>query len=409
MTVEHKFNSILIVSSSPEITARVETAFPLSDKMRLTSEKSSFGMMNGHAAEIAIGHNVVIFETDPDDLNEMDAIARMLKGKQEDAFYVALTDEDVSISKARRLKDIGVDEVLPSTISSHELQMIVDTRLRAPTRLTAAIGASERCKIISVTQARGGIGATTVAVNLALSLAGSNNGFLRKKKNARVALVDLDLQFGNANVFLDIEDNGGFMRLIESETAPDAQYLKGIMTRHSSGIDILAAPVAIAPLTSVSAQLMASLFDVLKTEYDYVVVDLPRAFVDWIEPVIHQTSRLVVVADTSVPSIRHARRLIDFYREANLGLVVELVANRASKPLIRSEALKAAEKVLETKFGHWIPDNPKIARKAIDLGHPVVERHAKSDMGKAFKKLAIAVRADETPSATMTQSVGRTA
>jgi Flp pilus assembly CpaE family ATPase len=137
---------------------------------------------------------------------------------------------------------------------------------------------------------------------------------------------------------------------------------------------------------------MAALFDVLRREYDYVVVDLPHALIEWLEPVIERAGRLVIVTDTSVPCIRQARRLMDFYRESNLGLAVNVVVNRESKPMLRSENQKEAESVLEVRFDHWIPDNPKVARKAADLGHPVVEGHGSSDMGKAFRKLAAALR-----------------
>jgi Flp pilus assembly CpaE family ATPase len=153
--------------------------------------------------------------------------------------------------------------------------------------------------------------------------------------------------------------------------------------------------------------MVAELFEVLRDEYDYVVVDLPRALVDWIEPVIKCTTRLIVVADTSVPSVRHSRRLIDFYREANLGLSVELVANHETRPMFRGPALKAAENALGARFDHWIPDNPKLARKAIDVGHPIAESYAKSNLGKAFRKIASAIRTSAPINAANTSTAGQ--
>jgi Flp pilus assembly CpaE family ATPase len=114
--------------------------------------------------------------------------------------------------------------------------------------------------------------------------------------------------------------------------------------------------------------------------------------VEWLEPVIVRTQRLLVVTDTSVPCIRQARRIIDFYKEANLGLGIDVVVNHESKPLIRSEGHKEAETVLGTRFVHWIPENGKAARRAVDLGRPVVEAQAGSDMGKALRKLAASLR-----------------
>jgi Flp pilus assembly CpaE family ATPase len=348
--------------------------------------------MNGHAAEIALRHDVVIFEADPDNPDEFEAITSMLRDRRGDAFFVALTDENLPLSKARRLREAGVDEVLPETIEGAELGALVDRRLKTAQTVRHAATSSSEGHVIAVAQARGGVGATTVAVNLALELAGRPAGLLRKSTSARVALVDLDVQFGNAGIFLDVEDNGGFTKLVESRDPPDAQFLRGIMVHHPSGLDILSAPSAVAPLNLVSPELMASLFDVLRHEYDHVIVDLPHALVDWLEPVIVRTQRLLVVTDTSVPCVRQARRLIDFYREANLGLGVDVVVNRESKPLIRSDGQKEAEAVLETRFVHWIPENGKAARKAVDLGRPIVEAQSGSDMGKALRKLAASLR-----------------
>ncbi len=390
--MEH-MNKILIVSKSESTADQISRAFPGDAASDLDIETSTFAAMNGHASEIAMLHNVVIFDADPDDEAEVASIQAMLSGRPAGAFYIALTDEDVSIAKARRLREAGIDEVLPNTISKDELHRLVERTLAARKAVEKTHTKTETGEgmVICVAQARGGIGSTTVAVNLARKLAGEAS-FLRRSKTSRVALVDLDLQFGNANVFLDVEDNGGFLRLLELSDAPDENYLRGLMIKHPSGIEILAAPQPIAPLHSLHSEVMASLFDLLKANYDYIIVDLPRALVEWVEPVIARASRLEMVMDTSVPSVRQAKRLVDFYKEANISLAVDFIVNHETKPFMRSDAQREAESVLETKFQHWIPDNPKVARKAVDLGKPVTEMSANSDMGKAFKKLATVIQ-----------------
>jgi len=187
---------------------------------------------------------------------------------------------------------------------------------------------------------------------------------------------------------MDVEDNGGFLEMIDSAAVPDLNYLKGIMHTHTSGVDVLVAPRQIVPLTALDPNQFATLFDVLKASYDFVVVDLPRALVEWLEPVVSRLDELLVVTDTSVPSMRQAKRVIDFYCEDNITLTTRIVISGESKPLIKSEQIREGEKLLETKFAHWIPGNPKLARKSIDLGQPVAAMKPGSDIGKAYAALA---------------------
>ncbi len=250
-------------------------------------------------------------------------------------------------------------------------------------------------------QARGGIGSTTIAVNLACELVGRSSMFHKAKKK-RVALLDFDLQFGNANVFLDLEDNNGFLDLIEAEATPDANFLRGVMQGHASGLSLLSAPGPLVPLQSLRAGLVGDVLDTLRMEYDYVIVDLPRALVEWVMPVLSRASRLVMVTDTAVPTVRQARRIMDFVREDHFALPVELVVNREKRPMIKSEHCREAEKVLKTKLEHWVPDNPRVARSAADLGRPFVEMKPGSDLGKAITRLAGTVAAAPQPTATKT-------
>ena len=64
---------------------------------------------------------------------------------------------------------------------------------------------------------------------------------------------------------------------------------------------------------------------------------------------------------------------------------------------MRSEHIREAEKVLKTKLTHWLPDNPKIARSAVDLGHPIAQTKPRSDLGKALSKIAATIGAEPAP------------
>ncbi|WP_081894599.1 AAA family ATPase [Ruegeria halocynthiae] len=391
-----KSHSVMLVSESDVIARVVADVFPADEDNKVTSNATSFQALNGAAIQLASDHDVVIFEIDPVDADEVQAIEDVLARRDDDTLFIALTQNDLSITKARELRRIGVDDVLPLSIDGEELKAALSEKINARTLAQPLVlgGASALGKVIPVAKSRGGVGASTVAANLACALVGGKGTFFRKSAKSRVALLDFDLQFGNSNVFLDLEDNGGFLQLIESDEKPDDHFLSSILQQHTLGVDVLCAPAPMVPLQSMRPDLVEGLLDLLQRRYDYIVVDLPCAIVEWVEPIFKRATQLALVTDTTVPCVRQARRLIDFFREANMALPVEIVVNRERNKLVRPSHVREAEKVLETKLKHWLPDNPKVARNSVDLGRPVVEMKPQSDLGKALTKLATAVTAD---------------
>lgn len=384
-------NSVLVVSGNHDFAASIASAYPGDAAGRITVETAAFSALNGRAVKLIANHDVVIFDARPDDHAEIDAISQLLSSRRGETLFLALADERLSIAEARKLREAGIGDVLPNTIGGADLRRAIDALLATREAPGRNAGGGEGT-VVGVVQARGGVGSTTVAVNLARGLVGSA-GLFRKSAARRVALVDLDLQFGNANAFLDIEDRGGFLELLEADHVPSATELHDLMQRHASGLSVLCAPAQVVPLSAMSAETVSRLLDALQAQHDFVVIDLPRVLVEWIAPVLNRVGKIAIVTDLSVPSIRQARRLIDFYRETNAGLKVEMVVNRERRPLVKSAHIKEAERVLNEPLLHWLPDAPREARRAADLGQPVVELYRHSALARGFGKLAAATAA----------------
>ena len=385
--------SILVVSRTPAFVDGLARALPEAGGHRITTETApSFATMNGRASALIAKHDVVIFDAPAGDRSEMEALAGLLAKRRDDTLFLALADEGLSIAEARKLRDAGVGEVLPDTVTGAELGQVVEGHLRARKAAAATGGGAGAGVVIAVSQARGGIGATTLAVNLAHRLVREPRIF-RKARARRVVLVDLDLQFGSAGALLDLEDNGGLLDLIRSGHAPDAAELIGMLQVHASGLSVLCAPAPLVPLNAIAPETVGAVLDTLRGQFDYVVVDLPRALVEWIAPVLTRAGRLALVTDTSVPCIRQAKRVIEFYRDDNASLQVDLIVNREARPLVKPAQVREAESVLGMPFAHWLPDAPREARKAADLGRPVVELYPSSRLGRALGKIAASMSA----------------
>ena len=356
------------------------------DNIEIRSEAVSVADLNGAAVKMAADNDIVIFATDPSNTADLGAIERIAKQRRDNSVFLALTDKDMPLSRARALSNAGVDDVLPFPMPDAEL---AEQIVKWSRKISASqAGGGERSgAVIAVAQARGGIGSTTVAVNLADQLQGRKSRF-RKDPLRNVAVLDLDLQFGTVGDFLDIEPQEALMQMAIDAIMPDAMWVEQSMVKGSTGLNVISAPVRFAPLDSIRPAQIEGLIEALRQANDYVVVDLPRAMVNWIEPVIAAADQMIVVTDTTVPSIRAAARLIEFYTAEHPSLKIEIVINHEKKPFVMAQHQKEAARVLDRKFNHWLPHDPKAAREAIDFGKPLSEAAPRSDLCKAIAALA---------------------
>lgn len=386
-TIGGEARKILLVAHDSVVSDGVSETLSGIPNLEVERQETSLSELNGTAVSMAQTHDIILFATDPKDEGDLQAIRTLAAQNEKGTLFLALASGEISLSAARELNRAGVHDVLPIDISSEDLaeQISKLTKIHAPVQVD--VPGTRAAKVIPVTQARGGIGSTSVAVNLATSLA--NIGASRKTSGTyKVVLLDLDFQFGAVASFLDIEEQDGLLELAINDNDPDLDFLNQCITTTENGLSVFAAPSRFAPIEVLNNTKIEKVLTLLSQEYDYIVVDMPRALVGWIGPVLSRADLLYMVTEVTVPSVRQVRRLIDIYTEDNLTLPIELVVNQATKPLLSSGQQKAAEKVLERSFKHWLPEDIKTARAAVDQGKPVVEIAPRSKLGKAYRKLA---------------------
>ncbi len=360
-----------------------------SPDVRMDTEVTTLAKMNGNAVKLASNYDVVVFQTGPDDAADIYAIKNLAANRRAGTSLLALADGNISLTQARALNHAGVDEVLPISSAGTEICEQISLLSRVPEAETSgAIGIG---KVIAVAQARGGVGSTTVAVNLADQLAGKTKN--RKTPEHKVALVDLDIQFGAVGTFLDLDEQETLFQLALDGTIPDATFLEQSMVKMPNGLSVLAAPSKFVPLDALRSDQVTAILESLANTHDYVVVDLPRALVGWIEPVMQNADELIVVTDMSISSVRTCRRLIDFFTADNVSLPVRVVINQEKKPLMKSAIHREAANVLERKLEHWLPNDPKAANRASDRGRPLSAAAPRSPLNKAIAQLAKSTQA----------------
>ncbi len=399
-----KGKSVLLITPDASVSDAIGSALAGLDGVNVRTEPTTLAGLNGKAAYLARDRDIIIFEASDDEDADLEAIKALKANHLAGGMLLALADSSITLSRVRALNRAGVDEVLPKPVVGQEIGSRVE---RMFTKAEAKSSAPEaRGRIIAVAQARGGVGATTVAVNLAYELVGKS-GFLKKKVFRSVALVDLDVQFGSVGTLLDLDEQNALHQMAIEGTVPDATFLKQIMTVLPNGMSVLAAPSKFMPLDSLQPRQVEAILDTLRQVNDVVVVDLPHALGSWMEPVLGRADELIIVSDTSVPSIRHCRRLIDFVTADNPGLTVRVVINHEKKRvLFGAGAQKEMQKALNRKLEHWLPHDPRAARASADRGKPLAVLAPRSALGKAIARLARQTSAS-LPTQTLNASPGR--
>jgi len=326
--------------------------------------------------------NFVVFEISDDILADLNAVRRLYAEHADRLHCVAVSTTPMTEAAKASYLTAGVAEVLVMGAARDGAE---NAPTPAPTAEEIATSVADGLAdaggdVTVVLRARGGAGATTVAVNLAMDLAAH-------AKPGEIALIDLDLQNGSIGLALDLADSSEATALIRAGTPPTAGFLDHAMVRHSSGVDVLTAPDVFVPLTAMTSDMISGLIKALKMRYAHIIVDLPQAVLDWTSPVLAEAARVLIVSDMSVPSIKRTRRLIDLISEEHMTLPIRTVVNFEKRPMIPSQVHKEAAHLIGRPLDHWLPNEPRAARRAVDMGVPMRLSAKRSGATKAISAL----------------------
>jgi pilus assembly protein CpaE len=234
--------------------------------------------------------------------------------------------------------------------------------------------------ITAFVNAKGGSGATFLACNTAHLFA--------TVSNLKTVLVDLDLQFGAMPGYLDIEPKRSLLEALDVAADLDSAAIEAYLTRHASGLAVLAGQRDSAMLQQ---ELVTDKFDavlqLLGTNFDRLVVDVPRRIEPFGALVLERADRIVLVVQQSVPSLHDATRLCDLMKRY-LSIAPErigLVVNRYHKAA--SIEIADIERALESRVLVCIPNDYRAVTESVNMGLPIHEHARRSSVTKALLQL----------------------
>ena len=267
---------------------------------------------------------------------------------------------------------LGVKEFIPLPMSEGKLAAAVE-------RAAQSYGVHKKAKVISVIPTIGGCGSTTVACNVAASLA----------KTAKTVLVDLDLVRGGVAGYFDARPRYTIADVMDSADKVDKQLLDNALTMHAaSGVAILARPDLPEDTQRVTQAGLSRLIGVLTRVFDYVVIDSLMSIDPIYSSVLAVADINLMIMQLNVPSAKNAERFVGMLRRMGVEAgKIRIVVNRFVKKGSDIEP-DEIERAMGLKISWMIPNDFKNAIGAINFGEPVVLRAPRSEISTSLAGLA---------------------
>ena len=255
-------------------------------------------------------------------------------------------------------------------------------------KLAAQGGHGRHGKIVTVFAPKGGTGKTSIATNLAASLA--------KHSGKRTLLLDLDLQFGDAAIMLGLEPEKTIYDLVVAPGELDSEKLAGYITRHQCGLEILPAPLRPEDAELVTEAKLGRLLEVARDSYDVIVVDTSPFFHGPMLATLDRTDELLMLCGLDVPTLKNVRLSLQTLDLLSFPTArIRFVLNRANSKVGMSK--KEVESALDMKIAYEMPSDRAVP-VCVNRGNPAVLGDASSEFAGAVKRLAQGL-ATHTPAA----------
>jgi pilus assembly protein CpaE len=323
-----------------------------------------------------------IVALDFDQEKALDLVAKVTQQSPDCAIFVISASHDGTvILKAMRA---GAKEFLTQPLRIDDLLAAIerlterrfgrgDQKARGPT-------------VVALTGVTGGVGVSTIAVNLGCALA-------RNDKNS-VVLVDLDLCLGDADVLLDAIPDYTIVDVAQNVTRLDFSLLKRSLTKHSSGLFLLPRPIQLEDVSLVTGEDIQRVIGLLKASFTHLVIDLSKAFTPLDMTAMEMAQHIVLVTQLDLPCLRNVVRLLmSFNNIQGMADKVKIVVNRTGLESGQIN-IKKAEEIIGREIFWQIPNDYRACSESRNNGVPLLESAPRSAVTHAILGLAEALCGD---------------
>lgn len=362
---------IILAGSDPAFAERLAAAAPERETRVVEPTREALEAASSDGGVVVIGPPL-----GTDDAFEL---AEWLLGRDPAPAVVVVADA-VDTGVLRRAMRLGVSEVVALKDADAEIAGAIDGAEQRAAR-AAAEGAAEapvarRTKVVTVFGTKGGVGKTVLATNLAVALAGMGSD---------TVLVDLDLQFGDTGIMLQLVPERTIFDAVQAFDRLDTEMLRGFLTQHSSGLRVLLAPTQPEQAESVTSARVTTIIDLLSEIADYVIIDTPASLGDVVLTALERSDVVYAVVTMDVPSIKNVKVSLDKLRQMGVASGARMVLNRADSKV----GLQPSEVADATgcEIAARVPSD-RLVPLSVNRGVPIVVDAPRCAVSKSMVELA---------------------
>jgi pilus assembly protein CpaE len=308
----------------------------------------------------------------------LELVTSLAKSAPDCSILVASSSTDGTL--ILRAMRAGAKEFLTQPVKPEDLAQALQRVSRQ--RFGSGSGA-RACRVLAVIGATGGVGTTSLAVNLGCALSD-------EKKNS-VVLVDLDLALGDADVFLDTIPDYTLTDVSQNISRLDLTLLKRSLTKHASGLYLLPRPVNLEDARHITPDDLIRVFGLLKATFSHLIIDLSKSFGPLDRAAMDVADDVLMVTQLDLPCLRNVVRLMMSFDESRtLKEKIKIIVNRVGQDAGQI-SLRKAQETLNRPIYWQIPNDYRTMVEVRNNGVPLIEQAPRAAITQSINQLAIAL------------------
>ena len=288
---------------------------------------------------------------------------------------VVLANDNISVELVNKAAQYGIRKVLElDEISAQDFSANISTvyKLEQQRILDTNEGKKVRCKALGFFGGKGGTGKTTLAIGVAAQLA---------KAGKRVMLLDLDLQFGDVAMALDLDTKNSIVDLVQDRAGITIENINCFAVEHGSGMSVLCAPKSSEFAEFVTPSHVERIIDIMRPYYEYIIVDLPASFNDVTITALENCEELYMVYNNEILSLNNAKVCYLILEQLHQREKIRFVINKFEKGLI---GVQDFEDMFGMKVFATVAADYSAALSSINKGVAVTVAQPKSELSKGI-------------------------